>query len=97
MDTTCKNRSHPTADHGDCLDCELERLRAELAKLHSTASHAGILRAQEQHNAMMAEKDRRIAELQSIGRAILESVPFTHSHTRLRERLVAAVGEGREG
>ncbi len=52
--------------------CEHERLRrlcpeclqaAELADLKALASHAGILRAQEEHNAAMAAKDAEIARI----------------------------------
>ncbi len=45
---------------------EIDRLRKESAELRNFASHLGIFRAQEEHTAMMAEKNKRIAELEAL-------------------------------
>lgn len=47
----------------------------EVARLNSICSHAGILRAQEQHNSMMAEKDAEIERLRLALRYVLEDEP----------------------
>ena len=44
---------------------ERDALRAEIERLRTLCSHAGILSAQDQHNAMMAAKDAEIERLRA--------------------------------
>lgn len=59
----------PLTDAALAADSENGSTRELVAlcrKLETMCSHAGILRAQEQHNAMMAEKDAEIHRLQRL-------------------------------
>lgn len=63
---------------------EIERLTAEIAEVKGFASHLGILRAQEEHNRMIAERDERIATLDA---SLAESQQDAARYRWLRNRL----------